>query len=435
MDIYKHEVRDSIHDFIGYDDIEKTIIDSVPLQRLRYVHQLAMTYMLYPSATHRRFEHSLGVMELAGRIYDVLTSEKKIVEDPYIQSILITKEKAEEEHAYWRRALRIAALCHDIGHLPFSHAAEKYLLPDGKSHEDLTVNLIRSDFIKPILDSAVIDSEHVVKISVGKKKYDNQSDFTDWESLLSEIITSDEFGADRMDYLLRDSHHAGVAYGRFDHHRLIQTLKVLPQSTEDSIEPVLGVEEGGMHAAEGLLMARYFMFTQVYFHHVRRIYDIHLRDFLMEWLHEGKYPVEPSAFLEMTDNEVMKGIMKASRLRGSKGEDAARIITNRKHFKMIYTRDPADFQKSRYPGKLIYDAACKKYGDDKVRRDNYDKDGGTSEFPVLRQDGTRIRSTSLSDILKKLPPVTVDYVFIEPNLRENAEMWLKSSKNDIISHG
>ncbi len=88
---------------------------------------------------------------------------------------------------------------------------------------------------------------------------------------------------DRVDYLLRDSHHAGVAYGKFDHYRLIDTLRILPpaQSNENEgfQEPALGVEEGGIQSAEALMLARYFMYSQVYFHPVRRIYDIHTEGF------------------------------------------------------------------------------------------------------------------------------------------------------------
>ena len=103
-----------------------------------------------------------------------------------------------------------------------------------------------------------------------------QTRVSDWEAILSEIIVGDVFGADRIDYLLRDSYHAGVSYGRFDHYRLIDTLRILPISETDSQEPALGTERGGLESAEALLWARYFMYTQLYFHPTRRIYDSHL---------------------------------------------------------------------------------------------------------------------------------------------------------------
>src|SRR5437667_686114 len=110
--------------------------------------------------------------------------------------------------------------------------------------------------------------DDIVKLAVGPKKA-NDLLFSDWETILSEIIVGDAFGVDRMDYLLRDSHHSGVAYGKFDHYRLIDCLRILPKSHEGSDEPALGVQEGGVHTAEALLFARYFMYTQVYFHAIR----------------------------------------------------------------------------------------------------------------------------------------------------------------------
>src|SRR6185437_10922852 len=134
----------------------------------------------------------------------------------------------------------------------------------------------------------------------------------DWETLLSEIIIGDAFGADRMDYLLRDSHHAGVSYGRFEHHRLIDTMRILPRQEGDGLYFSLGIEQGGLQSAESLLWARYFMYTQLYFHPVRRIYDFHLKQFLADWLPNGKFPVNASDHLETTDSEVLAAIRLAA---------------------------------------------------------------------------------------------------------------------------
>ena len=130
-------------------------------------------------------------------------------------------------------------------------------------------------------------SDDIIKLALGPKKATG-FDFSDWESILSEIIVGDAFGVDRIDYLLRDSYHTGVAYGRFDHYRLIDTLRILITSADDpngtDTEPALGLERGGVQSAEALMLARYFMYSQVYFHSVRRIYDIHLMDFLKDRL-------------------------------------------------------------------------------------------------------------------------------------------------------
>ena len=153
----------------------------------------------------------------------------------------------------------MAALCHDIGHLPFSHAAEE-LLPKGWSHERIGADMIKSPEMRSIWDALRphLMPEDIAKLAVGPKILTSEQ-FSTWETVLSEIITGDAFGVDRMDYLLRDSHHAGVSYGKFDHYRLLDTLRILPHHA--STEPALGIEEGGVHSAEALLLARYFMYT------------------------------------------------------------------------------------------------------------------------------------------------------------------------------
>jgi uncharacterized protein len=218
-----HEIRDPIHVFVRLDNHEREVLNSRPFQRLRHIHQLALTYLVYPGATHKRFEHSLGVMELAGRVFDIIT-------DNATDEIRARLEPLnnQDERRYWRRVLRMAALCHDVGHLPFSHAAEKQLLPNGWDHEKLTRAIIASDDMKAIWERITppLRHEDIVKVALGPKKA-NDLLFSDWETILSEIIVGDAFGVDRMDYLLRDSHHVGVAYGRFDHYRLVDTLRIL----------------------------------------------------------------------------------------------------------------------------------------------------------------------------------------------------------------
>ena len=252
MSKHLHEIRDPIHVFVRLDSDERAVLDSWPFQRLRHIHQLAMTYMLYPAATHKRFEHSLGVMELAGRVFDVVTNPANVSDE--VRKIL-PEVGQPHQLQYWRRALRMAALCHDMGHLPFSHAAEKELLPEGWDHERLTREIILSPEMAGIWMAMTppLRPMDVVKLSVGPRKARDIT-FTSWESILAEIIVGDAFGADRMDYLLRDSYHAGVAYGRFDHFRLIDTLRIIPLRSNIEpgtvAEPTLGVEEGGVHSAE-----------------------------------------------------------------------------------------------------------------------------------------------------------------------------------------
>jgi HD superfamily phosphohydrolase len=267
-----HEIRDPIHVFVRLDNFERDVLDSKPFQRLRHIHQLALTYLVYPGATHKRFEHSLGVMELASRVFDVITNPDRVSEE--IRTRLESLGRPDSDSLrYWRRVIRLeprsmAALCHDIGHLPFSHAAED-LFPEGWDHERVTREIIASEEMRQIWENMTppLRHEDIIKLAVGPKKAKDLP-FSDWEAILSEIIVGDAFGVDRMDYLLRDSHHLGVAYGKFDHYRLIDTLQILSTPSagdgDEAGEPTLGVDEGGIQSAEALIVAKYFMYSIVF---------------------------------------------------------------------------------------------------------------------------------------------------------------------------
>ena len=426
-----HEIRDPIHVFIKLDSPERTILDSRPFQRLRYIHQLAMTYLVYPGATHRRFEHSLGVMEVASRIFDVITNPQNI--HPEITDLLpeISDEKSK---SYWKQVLRAAALCHDIGHLPFSHAAEKELLPEGWNHEKLTRALIQSNEMRKICNNLTppLRTDDIIKLAVGPKEASDLH-FSDWEAILSEVIVGDAFGADRIDYLIRDSYHTGVAYGRFDHCRLIDTLRILPpplaEHDSHSKEPMLGIEEGGLQSAEALLLARYFMYSQVYLHPVRRIYDIHLKDFLSEWKGGEKFPVDPEGHLSLTDNDILIAIKELSRCPDKNGFEHASRIYNRKHFKLLDKRNPEDLSINPIAFDLIYNETVKRFGKANIRLDSYNPVERTRvDFPVLGSNGRIISAYSLSNVLKNLPPLAVNCIFIEPELQKKATGWLKKNR-------
>lgn len=424
-----HEIRDPIHVFIRIDSDERRVMDSPPFQRLRYIHQLALTYLVYPGATHRRFEHSLGVMELAGRVYDVITKSENI--HPGVRDLVPNDEFSLQ---YWRRVLRMAALCHDLGHLPFSHAAESDLLPVGWDHERLTVELILGDELNQIWKELKVGAEDVAKLAVGPKKYHKYrpgATFNNWEAILAEIVVGDAFGVDRIDYLLRDSHHAGVAYGRFDHYRLIDTLRILPKSEGDSQEPVLGIEEGGLHSAESLLLARYFMYTQLYFHPVRRIYDRHLQDFLRIVLPTG-FPTDIKEHMKWTDNEITARLLECARDGNHIANDPAMRIVERKHFKILYTRNPEDVLINPEAAKRIHEAVCKEFGEESVRLDSYKAKGNPTEFPVLATDNRIVSSLAMSYVLNSVPIVAVDYVFIRPDLIKQANSWLEKNRTAIV---
>jgi uncharacterized protein len=442
-----HEIRDPVHIFVYLDSDERMVLDSIPFQRLRNIHQLALTFLLYPGASHKRFEHSLGVMEFAGRVFDIVTNPQNLHSD--ISELISQETRNDDRKRYWRKVLRLAALCHDLGHLPFSHAAEKDLLPEGWSHERLTVSIIRSDEMKRIWEERMtppVRTEDIVKLAVGEKdllKFQKDITFSPWESALSHIIVGDALGVDRMDYLLRDSHHTGVFYGKFDHYRLIDSLRILPQKMSlpgaphaegptGHVDPVLGIEDGGLHSAEALALARYFMFSQLYLHHVRRIFDMHLKEFLKKWLPEGKFPIDVENLLKITDNEVNAEISKAYYDNRHPCHKEAERLYRRNHYKLLYARNAEDFEENEMATELIYRAACEKFGEEHVRKDTYTKDSEVPDFPVSKKDGRIIWSRQESKVFRNIPPAIADYVFIDPEKRIEAFDWLTQNRSTLI---
>jgi uncharacterized protein len=274
---------------------------------------------------HTRFEHSLGVMHTATMLYDAIVRNSKE---------LLTSELAYNDAGFERdrQLVRFAALLHDVGHAPFSHASED-LFPEKAAgvryaHEDYSVAIIESqlrDAIEehPLNSNYNLRAEEITALIQGGS---GAKKTVFWRDL----ITS-QMDADRMDYLLRDSYHAGVQYGKFDLHRLINTIRAIPFQNKD---PRLGISEGGIHAAEGLVLARYFMFTQVYFHKTRVAFDVHLRGVMKELLPDGRFPRPTSeelpAFLLWEDWKVL-GLLNS----GGGGEHGDRI-RSRNHYRQAF---------------------------------------------------------------------------------------------------
>lgn len=290
--------RDPIHGFIELSQLELKIVNSKPFQRLRNIKQLAMTYYVYHGAEHTRFGHSLGVMHLVTRAFNSAISE-------------YTDKFPEPKRKWYEQILRLIALTHDIGHAPFSHASES-VFPDGVEHETFTIKIINeteiADIINQIGDefSKKYGSEYnitpkmICDIYMGKDAGSN-SEFTFLKSFMDS-----ELDCDKMDYLLRDSYYCGVKYGLFDVDRLIQSFTICYNNDI----PRLAIKSGGVQAFEEFVLARYFMFIQVYFHRTRRYFDIMLGRALKSILPGGVYPNEVHEYLEWDDCRVIQLIKK-----------------------------------------------------------------------------------------------------------------------------
>jgi HD superfamily phosphohydrolase len=435
----RREIRDAVHAFVDLDEYERKVVDSRPFQRLRHVNQLALSNLVYPGATHRRFEHSLGVMELAGRIFDTVTREDKLTDA--VREVVPPRDSMD--YAYARNALRMAALLHDTGHLPFSHAAEEELLPEGFDHERITYEIIHSDEMQAVWGTMTVPPkpELIAKIALGPRTVEKLGlslSFDTWEAILAEMVAGEVFGADRIDYLLRDSLHTGVAYGRFDHHRLISTLCILPlptapadeaEASGDQPELALGIERGGIEAAEGLLLARYFMFSQVYLHPTRLIYDEHLKDFLASWLPDGRFATDVESHLQMTDNEVTAALLAAARDPQDAGHEPARRVVERDHFRVAYQRGAQDTRESMHD---LAQAARERYGAEHVRHAGGSRGSDPVFFAVRDRDGRSVSSLALSAVLNDIPASRNEYIFVAAEQRREAARWLDEQRQEIV---
>ena len=324
------DFRDPIHGFVQLYPHERRIIDTFEFQRLRRIHQLGLTHYIYHGAEHSRFGHSIGVMHIAGKaVKNVIEKNNELVKE----RLQWPENQVEENKTRLFCLARLAGLLHDVGHAPFSHTGEKKLFPEGVNHENLGAEIIKRTQIGDIIDQDCeaigISRENVAEIVTGQA--------TIPEGFLQELITG-SWDADKMDYLLRDSHYCGVEYGKFDLGRILNTI------TLDSDDPSggglkLAIEEGGLHALEEFVLARYFMFTQVYFHKVRRAFDLVLTDFIGQLLEEkyslGTYPDQDqiAEYLLWDDNLVLT---EAVRRRDTTEHNLAWRIADRQHPKAVY---------------------------------------------------------------------------------------------------
>ena len=232
------EIRDPVHGYIKTTEVEKELIDSPFVQRLRRIHQLAGSYLVYPGATHTRFEHVIGAMHVAGQVAEVLAGRSELDQD-------------------LMQEVRIAALLHDVGHGPFSHTYEEVL--SAKSHEDISQRIILETSLRDILDRNGFSPKRMSELTVGRQR--SRAPFP------NEIIAG-SLSADMMDYLPRDSYFTGVEYGKVDTQRVIDSLHVAGGH--------LVIDDAALYAYEALLLARYEMFKTVYFHRTVRAAELML---------------------------------------------------------------------------------------------------------------------------------------------------------------
>jgi HD superfamily phosphohydrolase len=298
------EITDPIHKYIRITDLEKKLIDTEVFQRLRKIRQLAGAHLVYPSAQHTRFEHSIGAMHLAGLAAETLLDKGYIA----------YKEDVE--------SLRIAALLHDIGHGPFSHLFEEVLRANESTkltHEIIGKKIIKESIIIDILGKYGYDGDYVCKLSFGES-----------QKMFYDEIIAGSLSADIMDYLPRDSFFTGAEYGKVDYHRLISSLEVLSNDH-------LGINKSAINSLESMLISRYQMFKAVYFHKTVRAGEVMLLHSLMsadKQLNFSNFCIEE--YLDYTDEKTIDII--CSLKENKFASDLALNYKKRKLFKCVYEK-------------------------------------------------------------------------------------------------
>jgi hypothetical protein len=299
-------IRDPVHGYITLHEAESAIVNTRAFQRLRHVRQLGLTDQVFPGATHTRFSHSLGVMHLAQRMLERLFAQ------PSAPGL------AAEEQERLVRLMRLAALLHDLGHPPFSHALEDLFEP-GTGHESMAREIVLNTELADIIERAGrpwgIGPAEVTALMAGAPGPGLE--------FLSTVLSS-ELDIDKMDYLLRDSLFCGVRYGSFDLERLLYTAVLLntPQG------PRLGVHESGIHALEAFVLARYYMFAQVYFNVTSKVLELHLKRFFES---QGvRWARSADRFLEQDD------VWVHALLKANAGHPDAQAILFRRHYPLLY---------------------------------------------------------------------------------------------------
>ncbi len=331
------EVRDPLHGAIAVSPHELRMMDHPLFQRLRHVKQLGFSDLAFPGAVHNRYLHSLGAMHLAGRAFD------SVMADPEAPPV------PDDRKAALRALVRAAAMLHDVGHAPFSHASEfampklgalaigayagrPDLYPGDRqaTHEDYTIKAVTDSSLTAVIEAdggppalavaGLIDPD----LPVQPDWYDVGG--FDWRPLLQQLISS-ELDVDRMDYLARDSHFLGVHYGVFDINWIMNNLAT--HVVDGRVH--LGLLDRAIYAFDDFLIARYHMFVMVYFHYRSVSYEEMLRRYFAEDGDGWSLPTDIEQYARVDDHHLL------SHLRASSNEWARRIV-ERREYKLLLER-------------------------------------------------------------------------------------------------
>jgi HD superfamily phosphohydrolase len=315
------EITDPVHKYIRFSQVEKQLIDSPTFQRLRRIRQLAGAHLVYPSAQHSRFEHSLGAMHIAGLAGETLFGKGYITHAEVVQD------------------LRLAALLHDIGHGPFSHLFEEVLEYNcNTSHEELGKKILIQSEISDILGKYGSSAHQICRLSFGQSKV----------NFMNEII-SGGLSADIMDYLPRDGLFTGAEYAKLDYHRLVSSLEVSKNR--------LAINRSALNSLESMLISRYEMFKAVYFHKTVRSAEVMLlRSMTAADEALGLTNTSLQKYLTLTDEATLERLCALSGKYAFSGK-MARDYRDRRLLKSVYEKFLHKRDKQRMDKKALEELA------------------------------------------------------------------------------
>lgn len=318
-----YEIRDPVHVSIPFDLVERTILDHPFVQRLRRIRQLGFAHIPFPGATHTRFSHSIGVMHLTGKVFDIIFRDQPFA--------------SREEYNQFRYCVRLAALLHDVGHGPYSHSVEFAMpmvstLPGSSvkidrqaSHEDYTIAIITQTSIKELIQENFSFTAHHVAALIDPEIVVTDDFFItkgfDLRPLFSQLISSN-LDMDRSDYLVRDSLFTGVKYGQVDVSWLHNHLS---RTTLYDNQVCLAMHRRALYAFDHFLISRYHMFLMVYFHKRSTAMEVMLKEFIQQPDCHYKIPNDLDAYLYIDDADL------DVHLRNQKMPIAKKIVDNDIH--------------------------------------------------------------------------------------------------------
>lgn len=380
------KIRDEIHGDIELSQLEQELVETPIFERLRNIKQLAFAEYEYPGANHTRYQHSIGVCQCITDIYKAVCSNSP-----------------EFYRAGDLELLRYIGLTHDLGHAPFSHAGEDL---SEITHEERLKDILK-------LLSKYIVLEH------------NHYGIPDWELVyqvyngtgsvyLSDrhLITLHDFmdgivDADKLDYLERDALNCGVKYGLFDRQGLVNNLCIV--RNELGME-TLGILQEGIQALEGFILARYYMFNQVYMHPAERILRKMATLEVKSMLPQGKYPLDINKFLKYDDTKFMGKL---------------KCLRERHAFQLVYdgtfNSRLINVLKNRLGSKIVIDAPQKTI---------YRTSDDSPTIMVKTLIGRVIPCEALSPILKNIASASIHKLRVYVNTQD-ANIDIDKVKNSI----